>query len=283
MPRSGFRTDKGQKGFHHQDKTLVMNGASWVEPQGAIVAFEDFLIDVIADTPFVSFTHTGTPSVAVVTTLTGGGTVSAGAGGWVSGATEANDTAGTEMVLGALDSAATGTWRPERSGNGVMVFECGFVIPTALTAREYFVGWTDDATDGAAGALMLDSAYVNTATAADAAGWIFSSKATAPTVWKYGSALATAASAVSAETEGITAVVDAYTVCRVEIDILGNAYFYQSSSGSTAIGRQAPTMRGANNLAVTPTVGLVPMYSALTTTTTAVQYECDYVFAAQAR
>jgi hypothetical protein len=283
MPRNGFRTDKGIKGFHHQDKTLVMNGASWVEPQGAIVAFEDFLIDVIADTPFVSFTHTGTPSVAVVTTLTGGGTVSAGAGGWVSGATEANDTAGTEMVLGALDSAATGTWRPERSGNGMMVFECGFVIPTALTAREYFVGWTDDATDGAAGALMLDSAYVNTATAADAAGWIFSSKATAPTVWKYGSVLATAASAVSAETEGITAVVDAYTVCRVEIDSAGNAYFFQSSSGSTAIGRQAPTFRGANALAVTPTVGLVPMYSALTTTTTAVQYECDYVFAAQAR
>jgi hypothetical protein len=283
MPRPGYRTDKGTKGFQHQDKTLVMKGASWVEPQGAIVVFEDFLIDVLADTPFVSFTHTGTPSVAAATSLTGGGTVSAGAGGWVAGATEANDTAGVELVLGALDSAATGTWRPERSGNGVMVMECGFVIPTALTARENFVGWTDDATDGAAGALMLDSAYVNTATAADAAGWIFSSKATAPTVWKYGSVLATAASNVSAETEGITAVVDAYTVCRVEIDSLGNAYFGQSSSGSTAIGRQDPTIRGANALAVTPTVGLVPMYSALTTTTTAVQWEVDYVFAAQAR
>jgi hypothetical protein len=283
MPRPGYRTDKGTKGFQHQDKTLVMNGASWVEPQGAIVCFEDFMIDVLADSPFVSFTHTGTPSVAAATSLTGGGTVSAGMGGWVAGATEAADNSSVELVVGALESAATGTFRPERVGNGVMVFECGFVIPTALTARQNFVGWTDDATDAYAGALMLDSAYVNTATASDAAGWIFSSKATAPTVWKYGSVLATAASAVSAETEGITAVVDAYTVCRVEIDVLGNAYFFQSSSGSTAIGRQAPTMRGANALAVTPTVGLVPMYSAQATTTTAVQWEVDYVFAASAR
>jgi hypothetical protein len=283
MPRAGFRTDKGGKGFHHQDKTLVMNGASWIEPQGAITAFEDFLIDVFADTPFVSITNTGTPSVAAVTSLTGGGTVSAGAGGWASGATEATDVASVELVLGALDSAATGTWRPERSGNGVMVFECGFVIPTALTTREYFVGWTDDATDGANGALMLDSAYVNTATAADAAGWVFSSKATAPTVWKWASALATAASVVSAQTEGITAIVDAYTVCRVEIDSLGNAYFGQSSSGSTAIGRQPVTTRGGNELAVTPTVGLVPMFFAGATTTTATQWEVDYVFAAQAR
>jgi hypothetical protein len=130
---------------------------------------------------------------------------------------------------------------------------------------------------------MIDSAYVNTATAADAAGWIFSSKATAPTVWKYGSVLATAASTINATTEGTTAVVDAYTVCRVEIDSLGNAYFGQSNSGSTALGRVAPVLLGGNALAVTPTVGLVPMYSAQATTTTAVQWEVDYVFAAQAR
>jgi hypothetical protein len=260
-----------------------MQGASWVEPMGAIVAFEDFLIDVLADTPFVSFTHTGTPSVAAATTLTGGGTVSAGDGGWVAGATEATDVASVEMVLGALDSAATATWRPERAGNGLMVAEVGFVIPTALTAREYFVGWTDDPTDGANGALMLDSAYVNTATAADAAGWILSSKATAPTIWKYASALATAASTVAATTEGVTAIVDCYTVCRTEIDAAGNAYFFQSMSASTALGRVEPVMIGANALAVTPTVGLVPMFFAGSTTTTAVQWEVDYMFAAKAR
>jgi hypothetical protein len=187
------------------------------------------------------------------------------------------------MVLGALDSAATATWRPERSGNGMMVMECGFVIPTALTAREYFVGWTDDPTDAYAGAIMIDGTYTITATAADAAGWIFSSKATAPTIWKYGSVLATAVSSVSAATEGVTGVVDAYTVCRTEIDAAGNAFYFQSSSGSTAIGRQDPVMIGANNLAVTPTVGLVPMFSGQATTTTAMQWEVDYIFAAQAR
>ncbi len=283
MPRLGFRTDKGSKGFHHQDKTLVMNGSSWVEPQGAIVCFEDFMIDVLADTPFVSFTHTGTPSVAAATTLTGGGTVSAGDGGWVAGATEATDVASVEMVLGALDSAATATWRPERAGNGVMAMEVGFVIPTALTAREYGVWWTDDPTDGAAGSLMIDTAYTVTAAAADAAGWVFSSKATAPTVWKYASVLATAVSTAAAATEGVTGVVDAYTVCRVEIDSAGNAYYGQSTSGSTAIGRQPVNVIGGNALAVTPTVGLVPMFFAGSTTTTAVQWEVDYMFAAKAR
>lgn len=283
MAQRGYRSDKGGY-FVHNDKPLRLSGASWIEPMGSVCVFEDFLVDVFADTPFVSITNVGTPSTAAAISLTGGGTISAGAGGWVAGATENIDAASVELVLGQLDSAATAAnFRPERSGNGVQVFECGFVIPSALTAREYFVGWTDDPTDGAAGPLMIDSAYVNTATAADASGFIFSSKATAPTVWKYGSALATAASTISAQTEAVTGVVDAYTVCRVEIDKLGNAFYYQSTSGSTAIGRQDPVAVGANNLAVTATVGLVPMFFAGSTTTTAVQWEVDYMFAAQAR
>jgi hypothetical protein len=77
--------------------------------------------------------------------------------------------------------------------------------------------------------------------------------------------------------------VDAYTVLRVEIDAAGNAYYYASCSGSTAIGRQAPTGWGSLALAVTPTVPLLPVFTAAATTTTAVTWEVDYVFAAQAR
>jgi len=166
-----------------------------------------------------------------------------------------------------------------------MVTELGMVIPTALTARQYFFGWTDDPTEGTGtnGPLSIASAYTITDTADDAAGWIYSSLATAPTVWKYGASLATAQSTASASTEGGTAVVDAYTVLRVEVDSAGNAYFFMSTSGSTSVGRSDPVMVGALALAVTPTVPLLPVFTAAPTTTTGVEWEVDYCFAAEAR
>ncbi len=286
MPRPGYRKDSGFKGMVHQDKRLVMAGSSWVEPMGSTVLWEDFLVDVLADSPWVSVIQSGTALTAGVITLTGGGTVSAGQGGWVGGKTDDIDAEIDELSFGGLSTAANGAnWRPERSGNGTMVMEIGMVIPTALTARQYYVGWADDPTDGTGtnGPLNIQTAYTLVDVNTDAAGWIFSSLATAPTVWKYGSTLNDAQSTVSAATEGVTGVVDAYTVCRVEIDAAGNAFFFQSTSGSTAIGRQDPTMIGSTALAVTPTIGLLPMFTAAPTTTTGVEWEVDYCFAAQAR
>ncbi len=286
MPRPGYRTDKGFKGFVHNDKRLVMSGASWVEPQGSISLFEDFLIDVLADSPLVSVIQSGSPITAGVITTTGGGTISAGEGGWVGGATDDVDNEIDELIFGGLSTATAGAiFRPERAGNGTMVCELGMVIPTALTARQYFFGWTDDPTEGTAtnGPLNIQTAYTLVDVATDAAGWIFSSLATAPTIWKYGSTLANAQSTVSAATEGVTGVVDAYTVCRVEIDAAGNAFFFQSTSGSTSIGRQEPVMIGATATAVTPTVPLIPVFTTAATATTSVEWEVDYCFAAQAR
>jgi hypothetical protein len=230
--------------------------------------------------------QSGTALTAGVISTTGGGTVSAGQGGWVAGKTDDVDAEIDELIFGGLSTASAGAiFRPERAGNGMMVCEIGMVIPTALTARQYFFGWTDDPTEGTGtnGPLNITSAYVLAAIADDAAGWIYSSLATAPTIWKFGSALATAVSNLSAEMEGPTAVVDAYTVLRTEIDSAGNAYYYASCSGSTAIGRQAPTGRGAKLLAVTPTVPMVPVFTAAPTTTTGVEWEVDYVFASTAR
>src|SRR3990167_6869532 len=119
--------------------------------------------------------------------------------------------------------------------------------------------------------------------ATDAAGFIFSSLATAPTVWKYAATLSVTGSAVSAATEGVTGVVDEYTVCRVEIDSGGNAYFHQSISGGTTLGRKAPEPIGALASAVTTTVGLLPKFDIAPTATTSVEWEIDYCFAAQAR
>lgn len=272
--------------LNYLNKRLIMNGASWVEPQGSITLFEDFLIDVLADSPLVSVIQSGTPTTAGVISTTGGGTVSAGAGGWVAGSVQNVDAEIDELIFGGLSTATAGAiFRPERAGLGMMVMEMGLVIPTALTARQYFCGWTDDPTEGTTtnGPLNIQSAYTLVDVADDAAGWIFSSLATAPTIWKYASTLAGAGSTVAAATEGVTGVVDAYTVCRVEIDAAGNAYFYQSTSGSTSIGRQPVSMIGATPLAVTPTVPLIPVFTAAATTTTAVTWEVDYCFAAEAR
>jgi hypothetical protein len=117
----------------------------------------------------------------------------------------------------------------------------------------------------------------------DAAGWVYSSLATAPTVWKYAATLAGTGSTVNATTEGGTGIVDAYTVLRVEIDSAGNAYYYMSVSPSTAIGRQPLNFTGSLALAVTPTVALLPVFTAAATATTGVEWEVDYCFAAEAR
>ena len=285
MPRKGYRQDK-QGAFTHVDKPLKLAGASWIEPMGSVTLWEDFLVDVLADSPLVSVIQSGTPLTAGVITTSGGGTISAGQGGWVAGKTDDVDNEIDELIFGGLSTATAGAiFRPERAGNGLMVTELGMVIPTALTARQYFFGWTDDPTEGTAtnGPLNIQTGYTLVDVADDAAGWIYSSLATAPTVWKYGSTLATAQSTVSAQTEGGTAVVDAYTVLRVEIDSAGNAYFFMSTSGSTSIGRSDPVMVGAQALAVTASVPLLPVFTAAATTTTGVEWEVDYCFAAEAR
>ena len=278
--------DRGRRGIVHQDKRLVMKGASFLEPQSSIVLFEDFLVDVLSDSPYVTVTQSGTATTAAAISATAGAPGSTALGGWVAGATDDVDAEIDEIAFGGLGTGAGTPWmRADRAGNGVLVAEFGFVIPSALTARQYFTGLTDDAVEGTAtnGSLNIQTAYTLVDVADDAAGFIFSSLATAPTVWKYAATLATAGSTVSAATEGVTGVVDQYTVNRVEVDSLGNAYFYQSISGATTSGRKDPTAIGALALAVTPTVGLLPKMDIAPTTTTAVEWELDYCFAAQRR
>ena len=281
----GYRKDTARS-FQHVDKRLGMIGASWVEPQEAIVLFEDFIVDVLADSPLVTVTQSGTAVTAAAINATAGAPGSTAIGGWVAGATDDVDAEIDEMAFGGLGTGAGTPWmRADRAGNGMLVAEFGFVIPVALTARQYFCGLTDDPVEatGTNGPLNIQSAYTVVDVATDAAGFIFSSLATAPTVWKYAWTLSGAQSTASAQTEGVTGVVDEYTVCRVEVDSAGNAYFFQSISGGTTLGRKAPAAIGSAALAVTPTVGLLPYFSAAATATTSVEWEVDYCFAAQAR
>lgn len=287
MPiRGGYRKDEGSKGFTHVDKPLLMKGASRIESQNTVGFTVDFIEDVLADTPYVTVTQSGTAVTAAAINATAGAPTG-GHGGWVAGATDDVDAEIDEVAFGGLGTGAGTPWMfPARAGNGMLVAELGFVIPTALTARQYFFGLTDDPVEGTTtnGPLNNTTAYTLVAVAADAAGFIFSSLGTNPTIWKQASVLATVASAFNATSEtGITGVVDEYTVCRVEVDSLGNAYFYQSISGATTNPRKEPAPVGSRALAVTTTVGLLPYFSAAPTTTTSVEWELDYCYASTPR
>lgn len=268
---SGFSYRDGDIRTNKPVKTL-QNG--WVEPTGGISLFEDFIgIDVtLADNHNVTITQQGTPTTVAGISATAG--TPAGHGGWLAGSVDNVDAEIDLVALGVLPWMLT--------SQGVSVGEVGFVIPTALTARQYFFGLSDAVTEATAtnGPLNIQSAYTLVDVATDAAGFIFSSLATAPTVWKYASTNAGTGSTVSASTETITGVVDDYTRLRVEVDAAGNAYYYSLIVGSGSGRGREMNYVGMKAAAVATTSILVPIFSAAATATTAVEWELDYLFGA---
>jgi hypothetical protein len=238
--------------------------------------FDDFLIDVLADDPYVTVTQSGTAITAAAVSATAGDPV-AGHGGWIAGATDDVDAEIDEVSVGGLGTGAGTPWlRADQVGTGVLVCEWGITIPTALTARQYFAGLSDDPVEGTAtnGPLNIQSTTTIVDVAADAAGWIFSSLASTPTVWKFG---ATDSGTQDTATDGLTGSADTWRGMRVEVDVNGDCYF---STRATRGGTLTFWGKSANGLS--PDVLLVPVFTAAPTTTTAVSWEIDYCFATSA-
>lgn len=239
---------------------------------------EDMLFDVMADSPYLVVTQSGTPITAAARTAAAGDPV-AGVGGWLAGGTDDVDNEIDEISLGDLGTGAGTPWlRADQVGSGTIVCEWGLTVPAALTARQYFCGLTDDPVEGTAtnGALNIQTAYTLVDVADDAAGWIFSSLATAPTIWKYGATKAGAQSTPSASTEGQTQVANTFISLRVEVDVTGAAFFSSRTKRGGSL-----TVHGGLQNALTATALLVPYFSAAATTTTSVPWEIDYGFASQ--
>ena len=166
--------------------------------------------------------------------------------------------------------------RADQLGRGMIVVEWATTIPTALTTRQYFAGISDDPVEGTGtnGALNIAATTTITDVATDAAGFIFSSLATNPTIWKFG---ATDSGTQDTATDALTAVADTWTGLRTEIDVNGDCYF------STRNVRQGTvTLWGKSANGLSPDVALVPKFDIAPTTTTAVPWEVDYCFASQA-
>lgn len=277
MAKDGYVDDRGIGGLVYDRKRIVFKDA-WMEPQGGIAFKEDFIADHVAEDSTVTVNQSGTALTAAAIAPTAG-PAPVGHGGWLQGKTDDIDAEIDEVALGAKP------WlNASRATDVPIVCEIGFVIPTALTARQYFFGFSDDETEGTAtnGALNIQTGITIVAVAADAAGFIYSSLATDADGFYMGSAKATVAGTAVLTSAGSldTVAVDNYIKLRVEVDSDGDCYFYGAEDTGTLNRRVKVEAQGGRAAAVTADVLYVPLFTAAPTTTTGVEWEIDYIFGA---
>lgn len=252
---------------------LGKSSATLTGVSSKIRIIEDFLGvgATLADNPLVLISQSGTPTTAAAVSASAGPSP-VGARGWLAGSVDNVDAEIDEIALGKapwMAVAGLGTGQK-------LAAEVGFVIPTALTARQYFFGLTDDETEGTGtnGSLNIQTGTTVVDVATDAAGFIFSSLATDAD--GYYMANTNAGTQALVGNSGLTGLVDKYTRLRVEVDHSGNASYY----GAVDTTRDAtlPCV-GTKALAVATTALLLPLFTAAATTTTAVEWEIDYILA----
>lgn len=230
---------------------------------------EDFLFDAIADTPYVTVVQSGTPTAAEIS-ATAGDPVP-GYGGWLAGATDDVDAEADEVSVSGLPTAVS-AWRADQVGTGILVVEWAISIPTALTTRQYFAGFSDDPTEGS-GAIAINVTTTTVAdTATDAAGIGFYSAATDNTHFL---GVSTDSGTQSTITACATAAADTWYGLRTEVDVNGDCWYFTRDKRGGAL-----TCWGKSNVGLSPDVLLVPYFGASPTTTTAVPWEIDYCFVA---
>src|SRR3990167_5926949 len=116
---TGTRRDRGVQGVQYTDKRLKMKSGAWVEPQGSLVAFEDFIGDHIAEDSTVTVNQSGTALTAAALSATAG-PAPVGHGGWIGGKTDDVDGEIDEVALGG------GLWlNPSRATRSPIVCEFG--------------------------------------------------------------------------------------------------------------------------------------------------------------
>lgn len=278
--QTGTIADRGGNGLVFQDKRIIQKGASWTEQLGSIAVLEDF-VGALATAGYATITQSGTPTTAAA--LNGAaGPAPVGHGGWVAGSVDNVDGEIDEVALGGV------LWQnPSAAGHGVVVAEVGFVIPAALTARMYFFGLGTSLTTATADgelSIVTGTTLVDGSGTGDAAGFVFSSLATDGDGFYMGAVKATSVgTAVLTSTGSLeTVAVDNYLRLRVEADTAGNVYFYGAEDTGTLNRNVEPVWCGTQDAAITANELYIPKFSAASTTTTAVEWEIDYIFGATA-
>lgn len=270
--------DRNHRGLELADRRLVLAGG--FDPTRSPYAFEDFIGDHLAEDSTVAVNQAGT-AVTAAAINAAAGAPEAGHFGWIAGATD-------DVDANIVDEVALGAkpWLNFSALNSrqLAVCEFGFVIPSALTARRYFFGWSDDETEGTGdNPITIATGTTISATADDAVGFIMASTATDADGYYTGAVKATSVGTalnVTTASEGSTvgpAVVDDYTKLRVEADSSGNCWFYGivSAAGQREI---VPLFCDFQAAAVTADILYLPVFSASTTAATSVEWELDYIY-----
>lgn len=268
MAGPGYVKDRGIRGLQHTDKTLKMGGASWVEPTGGVVFFDDFLGDTLATDHWLSTVTDGTDTTGTGFTINASAGAVAGHGGWVRATqvapTDANSAA--ELGFGANGTPASG-FRSDRAGNGMLVFESRVSLPTATEIRVN-VGLSDDATEGLGLAASLATATFTT-NATDAHLWLFDTAATTDVFQGISVSGGTDSSGSIAGATGQPTAATAYRL-RIEVDASANSYWYIDDVYK---GVQVADNASASTILLTPYLGLEIASSA----TGGLSFDVDYV------
>ena len=154
-------------------------------------------------------------------------------------------------------------WQAE--GGGPLVMEARIKSVTAITARAYFVGFTDTMPETTLENPIEQSGTTLTTTTTDGCGFMYDTESTNDTWYLVG--VANGTDAVSVNTGDAPAAAATYETLRVVVDPDGNATFYKDGK-----------YMGKVSNAVTATVSLTPVVVIETRSAAAISVDCDYIY-----
>lgn len=273
MAGPGLIKDRGIRGLLYTDKIVRTQGASWFEPGGGVVFFDDFLGDTVATDNWLQTAIDATDGTGTYDINASAGSV-AGHGGWLrmkAGGAAATDTAtSVEIGFGANGGPVSG-FKSSRAGNGLMVFEARVSIPTTTEIR-INAGLTDDPTEGSALAASLSTTTFTT-TATNGHLWLFDTDATTDVFRGISVSGGTDSSGTIAG--GAPTAGTAYRL-RIEVDTSANSFWYIDDIYK---GVQIADSSSASSILLTPYFGVTKASGA----TGGMSQDVDYVLVACGR
>src|SRR3990167_778090 len=281
MPRQGYVADRGNR-MEFVDKRISFRGASWYEPTGAAILFDDFLSTVTAGWDAVQAQATSGTAWGYVT---GAGGADAGHGGWVKGTTGTGDD-DYEILVG--ENLA---WTTLNLGNSTLVFETRIVLPV-ITTVVFNAGFTDAITESDRAAHFNvtsgDAVTIGGAAAypGDGVAWTFDTDQTTD-VFRGAAVANDTGTSYAAAPVGDAPPTDDPFVLRIEVDSAQVGYFSMSRvpSGYTAGDGVGPLeYRGALAGCGRSTIRMAPFLGiGARAGTDNLSPHADYIFVAAAR
>ncbi len=218
----------------------------------------------------------GAGSVAFAYSLSAG-KPSAAHGGWLRG-TVSNNANGVTEIAGAKVQ-----WLPSRAGSITLIFQTRITLPS-VAAVNFSCGFSDLVTQGNGTAMSISGTTVLVTTAANGACWLYDTRGTTDIL--YGASVdggVDSCASTLLAAQGFAPLADTSYELRVELDTIGNAYFYYGAADNpggvlTYAGKQFAAGTTLKSTLLTPYIGLDNAGAGANKT-----LDVDYIFVAGAR